>query len=277
MRYALIADIHGNLEALQAVLAVIDSQFAGITILCPGDIVGYGPDPSACLDIVQTRGMPCVRGNHEEMVLGLRDFSRCVAAGISAATWTREQLSPAQQAFLRSLPIYRPISEQVSMCHGDVINADTYISDAASAKRALEQLQDVAPQARVLVCGHTHHAAVYTPALGFEVQREAVTMALDLDSGCVLNPGAVGQARDGVPTARFAILDLDQRTVDFFKLGYDHQRTEAKMRKAGLLGGVVLTPPSGVWRRVERARTRWARWRGDKDNRKRGYRPLGVP
>ena len=272
MQYALIADIHGNREALEAVLQAIDREYAGAAILCPGDIVGYGPDPASCVDLLRERGVPCVRGNHEEMVVGLRDFSRCVAAGIHAATWTRRQLSEGQLRFLRELPIRRPVDASLWMCHGDLLNADTYVSDAASAGRALEQLGELAPAARVLVCGHTHHAAVYTHGTAFRVQPAAGSVPLDPARRHVVNPGAVGQSRDGEPMARFAVLDLDRHALHFHRLAYDHATTESKMRRAGLRGGVVLLPPRGVWRRVERARTRWARFWGERDNRQRGYR-----
>lgn len=271
MQYALIADIHGNREALEAVLQAIDRQYPQATILCPGDIVGYGPDPASCVDLLRERGVPCVRGNHEEMVVGLRDFSRCVAAGIHAATWTRRQLTDGQLRFLRELPIRRPIDDRLWMCHGDLLSADTYVSDGASAARALQQLGELAPQARVLVCGHTHHAAVYCETREFQVQPAPGSATLDRALRHIVNPGAVGQSRDGEPMARFAVLDLEHQALHFHRLAYDHATTEAKMRRAGLQGGVVLLPPRGMWRRVERARTRWARYWGERDNRRRGY------
>lgn len=271
MQYALIADIHANREALEAVLNAIDRDYPRAQVLCPGDIVGYGPDPTACLDILLDRRIPCVRGNHEEMVTGVRDFSRCVAAGIHAATWTRRQLRPQQLDHLRALPIQRPIDDAVWMCHGDLLSADTYISDAAAGARALEQLARLSPSAQFLVCGHTHHAAVHSEVAGFSAVGVDSSVNLQGQGRSVINPGAVGQARDGAPSARFAVLDVPSRTTFFHRLGYDHETTEKKMRRAGLLGGVVLLPPQGPWRRVERARTRWARFWGDRDNRRRGF------
>lgn len=277
MRYALVADIHGNREALDAVLQAVDRQHPGIEILCAGDIVGYGPDPAACLEILRERGISCVRGNHEEMVAGLRDFSRCVSAGIRAATWTRRQLGPEQLRFLRELPICRPITPQLWMCHGDLHSADVYVSDHVAAEGALQQLRAVAPDAQVLVCGHTHHAAIYASEGGFRVYAEPGCVALAGGPVHVVNPGAVGQSRDGVPMARFAVLDVEQRTLTFERLAYDHAQTETKMRRAGLHGGTVLLPPTGLQRRIERARTRWARYWGDRDNRQRGYTQFLKP
>jgi predicted phosphodiesterase len=273
VKTALISDIHANLEALQAVLEAVDREHPGAAMLCAGDIVGYGPDPGACIDLLRQREVPCIRGNHEEMVLGLRSFSRCVSAGISAARWTRRQLSPSQRQFLEGLPILKQISEELVMCHGDLLSADTYISDAASAQTALQQLQQMAPTARVLVCGHTHHASLY--AAGQARFSTEVPECATLDPGLrqIINPGAVGQSRDGTPVARYAVLDLDTHSVSFCRLAYDHERTEHKMRQAGLRGGVVLLPPSGLGRRLERARTRWQKLLGDRENQRLGYRP----
>jgi diadenosine tetraphosphatase ApaH/serine/threonine PP2A family protein phosphatase len=273
MQYALVSDIHGNLEALEAVLRFIDERYPASRLLCPGDIVGYGPDPAACIDRLVQRGVPCVRGNHEEMVLGRRDFSRCVAAGITAARWTRRQLAPSQRHFLDQLPGHLSIADNLLMCHGDLSSADNYLSDAAAAEAALVQLNGLAPDARILVCGHTHHAALYSAEDGFRPQAGASTLALHPGRRYVLNPGAVGQSRDGQPLARFALVDLERQFVEFQQLPYDHAKTEDKMRRAGLMGGVVLTAPRGLWRGIERSRTRWARFWGERENRRLGFEP----
>jgi predicted phosphodiesterase len=273
MKYALVTDIHGNLEALQAVLAHIDAHWPGATLLCAGDVVGYGPDPGACVDLLMSRQVPCVRGNHEEMVLGLRDFSRCVSAGISAARWTRRQLTPEQSRFLRDLPIQRPITDELVLCHGDMESADTYVSDTPSAQLALAQMARALPSARLLVCGHTHHAAIYDSIEGFLPQPEPRTLALDPTRRYVINAGAAGQSRDGSALARYAVLDLGAGTVSFHALSYDHATTERKMRLAGLQGGVILAAPTGLRRRVERMRTRWQQYRGEAENRRLGLVP----
>ncbi|MBL8327330.1 MAG: metallophosphoesterase [Rubrivivax sp.] len=270
MQYALVADIHANLEALQAVLRLLDERHPQARLLCPGDIVGYGPDPAACIELLRERQVPCVRGNHEEMVLGTRDFSRCVVAGITAARWTRQQLSSVQRQYLADLPLSRHISPELTMCHGDLLSADTYISHAEAGNLALQQLQSLAPQAQILVCGHTHHAALHSREDGFAVLTESVTLQLQPGRRYVINPGAVGQSRDGAPVARCAVLDLERHELTVHRLSYDHALTERKMRAAGLLGGVVLERPEGVWRRVEYHRTRWARYWGERENQRLG-------
>src|SRR5215207_9533897 len=129
VRLALISDVHGNLEALESVIADIDERSPDAKLVCAGDVVGYGPDPEACIARLRSIGAPCVMGNHEEMVLGRRDFSRCAHAGITAALWTRQNLSPGARAFLDSLPPWLEVTTGVVVCHGTLDDADTYLSD----------------------------------------------------------------------------------------------------------------------------------------------------
>jgi diadenosine tetraphosphatase ApaH/serine/threonine PP2A family protein phosphatase len=195
-----------------------------------------------------------VMGNHEEMVLGRRDFSRCVHAGIVAALWTRRQLSPGARRFIEQLPCSVEAAPGVVVCHGDLDSADTYVSTRERAEAALAQLRARYPSAEVLVCGHTHHAALFTPEQGFRIVN-------DLPAGpCVINPGAVGQARGGAPLASYALLDMERRRVWFREVAYDYGATIRKLRAAKLVAQVTLEPPQGVWRRVERVKAKWARY-----------------
>jgi predicted phosphodiesterase len=164
VKLALVSDIHGNLEALDAVLREIDREHPGARLVCAGDVVGYGPDPDACIDRLKQRNAACVMGNHEEMVLGRRDFSNCIHAGIIAAVWTRTNLSPSSREFIENLPAAAEPGSGVVVCHGNLENAGVYVSNPERAAAALEQLRRFRPEATVLVVGHTHHAALYTPA-----------------------------------------------------------------------------------------------------------------
>jgi predicted phosphodiesterase len=257
---ALVSDLHANLEALDAVLADIERASPGAKLVCAGDIVGYGPDPEACIARLRQRGALCVMGNHEEMVLGRRDFSRCGYAGIVAAVWTRSGLSASARAYLESLPPSVRITPSVVVCHGDLASADTYVSTRERAEQALAQLRERHPSAEVLVCGHTHHAALFTQKRGFRLIRAAGEYQLAARSVCLINPGAVGQARDAVARARYAVLDTERRRVSFREVHYDYRATVRKLRAAKLVARVVLEPPQGVWRRVEKYKARWARY-----------------
>ncbi|HKS16253.1 MAG TPA: metallophosphoesterase family protein [Planctomycetota bacterium] len=265
MKLALISDVHGNLEALDAVLADIDRRDPDSQLVCAGDVVGYGPDPEACIARLRDRKAPCVIGNHEEMVLGRRDFSRCVHSGIVAAVWTRTHVSASAREYLESLPPKVEAAPGVVVCHGNLASADTYVSTPDRAAEALEQLRNHAPDAAVLVCGHTHHAVLYTREGGFDRMRDPGDRDLAPGVACLINPGAVGQAREGTRVvARYAVLDLDRRRVSFREVAYDHATTLRKMRAAKLVAQVILLPPTGLRRWVEGWKTRWARYRASR-------------
>jgi predicted phosphodiesterase len=265
VKLALVSDLHANLEALDAVLRDIDRAAPGAQLVCAGDIVGYGPDPEACIARLQERAAPCVMGNHEEMVLGRRDFSRCVHAGIVAAVWTRRQLSAAARAYLEALPPFLRLNSSVVVCHGDLESADTYVSTPERAEAALAQLRAEHRDADVLVCGHTHHAALYTREAGFALAHGPSDYGLPARGHCLINPGSVGQARDGEPLASYALLDTGRRRVSFRHVTYDYETTLRKLRAAKLVAQVVLEPPQGVWRRVERYKARWARYWAERE------------
>ncbi len=260
MRLIVLADVHGNLEALDAVLADAAQELPGARLVVAGDIVGYGPDPEACLWRLVDHGALMVRGNHEEMVLGWRGFSRCVHAGITAAAWTRQIISEEARRCLASLPRSLAISTVAAVCHGDLEDADTYVSDAARARRALAQLSRGFPGAQILFCGHTHHAAVFSMEGAGLVSAPEGRLALPRGL-CLLNPGAVGQARDGAVVARYLQVDTEAGEVCFRAVPYAHHLTTQKQRRLGLVPAVELRQPQGVRRYVERLRTRWARAR----------------
>lgn len=262
MKLALVSDLHANLEALEAVLRDIDRATPGAQLVCAGDVVGYGPDPEACIARLQEREALCVMGNHEEMVLGRRDFSRCVYAGIVAAVWTRSQLSAPARAYLEALPPYLRVNSSVVVCHGDLESADTYVSTRERAEEAMAQLRARQPSAEILVCGHTHHAALFINEEGFHPVGDGVEYTFTVP--CLINPGAVGQARGAAPLASYAVLDMERRRVSFREVAYDYRTTIRKLRAAKLVAQVVLEPPRGVWRRVERYRARWARYRAER-------------
>lgn len=202
MRLVLLADVHGNIEALDAVLADADRHAPGAELVCAGDVVGYGPDPEACIARLRVRGTRFVMGNHEEMVLGRRSFARCGHAGIVAAVWTHEHLSPSTQAFLEALPSWAEASPGVVVCHGDLASADTYVSTTVRAREAVEQLRTLRPGARLLICGHTHHAAFFTAALGLREIAPATEIVLPPSGASVIRSRPTGprSARVGYAT-----------------------------------------------------------------------------
>jgi predicted phosphodiesterase len=266
VQLAVLSDVHGNLEALEAVLDDVSRHGRGVQLVCAGDVVGYGPDPEACIARLRDACAVQISGNHEEMLLGSRDFSRCVYAGIQSALWTRRQLSRGALEFLRKLPVWADAAPGVVVCHGDLSSADRYVSTPERASAALEQLRWLRPDARVLICGHTHQQAFFTPRVGFVAAAKDEERKLPQDEACLINPGAVGQERRPRPTrepplARYAWLDLARGSVCYRAVPYDHATTLRKLRRAGLVAQVVLTPPHGLQRHLERVKLSWARRR----------------
>lgn len=257
MRLALLADVHGNLEALEAVVSDLEERAPDARIACAGDIVGYGPDPEPCLRMLVERAAVLVAGNHEEMVLGRRDFSRCVYAGIRAALWTRTALSRTAFDSLAALPRTAELAPGVWVCHGAPSDAGTYVSDAAGASDAIADLSGHASSPRLLVCGHTHHASFFSASKGFSGVAGGAELTLSDGETSLLNPGSVGQARDGRPLARYALLDLERSTVRYLALPYEHAKTLKKLADARLVSQVVMRRSTGIDRHVERAKSRF--------------------
>ncbi|MDL5362924.1 metallophosphoesterase [Halalkalicoccus sp. NIPERK01] len=207
MRVGLISDIHANRVALSTVL---EDMPAVDRLLCAGDVVGYNPWPAECLDVVRERSVPTVMGNHDRAVASdtAFRFNAMAKAGVEHA---RRELSEEGLQWLAALPEERTELEgRVKLVHGHPENPDhyTYPEEFSPALLGDEEL---------LVMGHTH------------VQGHAV-----YDEGIVCNPGSVGQPRDGDPRAAYAIVDLDERTVEERRVEYDVERVIEAVSEAGL-------------------------------------------
>jgi predicted phosphodiesterase len=259
MRWALLADIHGNLEALQAVLHDL-RDWPEHRVLCTGDVVGYGPDPLACLELL--RDATCVAGNHEQMVLGRLGFDRCVHAGIRAAIWTRRVLPPWALERLGALPrLVRPAPELLAF-HATPDTFDRYVTSAEIAEPMLDAIARDYPGAVLAVSGHTHHAAFHLHRGNFRLARHGTTEAVAPDRLQWANPGSVGQSRDGQPLARYARYDSEQGTISFRAVPYDATATLKKMQASQLVARVCYPQrPGRVERTLDAVRTRWARAR----------------
>jgi predicted phosphodiesterase len=230
MRAAVVSDIHGNLAALEAVLEAVDAV-APDELWCLGDLVGYGPRPSECCEVVAARAQVCLGGNHDLAVRGSIDLFEFSGDAAVAARWTREVLSPAARAFLDSL---EPEGERagVALYHGSARDPvwEYVLSDEAAA--ATLALTDAA----LTLVGHSH--AALQVALGDGVHEGGLAPAgteLELAGARrLLNPGSVGQPRDGDSRAAWLLLDLDAGHASFRRVEYDIARTQAEMRAAGL-------------------------------------------
>jgi diadenosine tetraphosphatase ApaH/serine/threonine PP2A family protein phosphatase len=230
MRVAVVSDIHSNLHALEAVLAAIDAE-APEELWCLGDLVGYGPRPNDCCATVAERADVCLAGNHDLAVRGTIDLEEFGGEAAVAARWTREMLAPESQQLLDRL---EPAGSAhgVALYHGSA--RDPVWEYVLSDEGALATL-DLADSPLVLV-GHSH-VALQVVQSGDEltggVAKADTELGLD-GVRALLNPGSVGQPRDGDPRAAYLLLDLDARSAQFRRVEYDVKLTQREMRDAGL-------------------------------------------
>ena len=235
MRFLILSDIHANLTALQAAIAAVEGRWD--RALCLGDVVGYGPDPNEALDLVRSLNPVMIRGNHDKAACGVTDASDFNPVARTAAEWTTAQLRPENLTLLRELPMGPVQVNSITLVHGAVADEDEYVF---APGQALDGLLE--SQSSVTFFGHTHFQG------GFSyrgTQLEVIQMkplpganfsALELEEGTryLLNPGSIGQPRDGDPRAAFAIADMDHRVTEFWRVPYDVAAVQARMREAKL-------------------------------------------
>jgi diadenosine tetraphosphatase ApaH/serine/threonine PP2A family protein phosphatase len=229
VRIAVFSDVHANLAALDAVLDAIDADPPD-ELWCLGDVVGYGPRPNECCDLVEARADICLGGNHDLAVRGTIDLAEFSGDAAVAARWTRGVLSDRASAFLDTL---EPEAERegVALYHGSARDPvwEYVLSDEAAAATLA-----ISPLPLVLV-GHSHIALAVEWADDVLVGGLAPAGAeADLNGRVLLNPGSVGQPRDGDPRAAYLVLDLTARTATFRRVDYDIERTQREMRAEGL-------------------------------------------
>jgi predicted phosphodiesterase len=235
VRYLVLTDIHANLEALDACIADARSRGFEETLVL-GDLVGYGADPNAVIARVQALApVAIVRGNHDKVASGIEQADGFNLVARMAAHWTLDVLTPESRSWLAGLPIGPSVVDDVvQICHGSPYDEDAYIFDELDAVRALK----VATRPLCLF-GHTHFPVT------FELSVDAFNV-LSAESGgetlvkmqkgasYLVNPGAVGQPRDGDPRAGYAIVDTVQRTFLLVRLSYPVEEAQSKVVRAGL-------------------------------------------
>ena len=235
MRYLILSDIHANLDALDAVLAAAPPQTWDRVIVL-GDLVGYGADPNAVVDRVrELNPLAVIRGNHDKACCGIEDASNFNQVARIAASWTEDNLTPDNREYLRDLPAGPiVIDERVEICHGSPYDEDHYIFDEEDARRALE-----AGDRQLCLFGHTHLPVVFRRSGelydGFLPEGDVdTTLVLEEGVRYVVNPGSVGQPRDGDPRAAFAIYDTDGPTLTLRRVPYAVDGAQGRILGAGL-------------------------------------------
>jgi diadenosine tetraphosphatase ApaH/serine/threonine PP2A family protein phosphatase len=228
MRVAVISDIHANLHALEAVADVIGREGPD-EIWCVGDVVGYGPQPNPCCDWTAAHADLCIVGNHDLGVLGVLDLAEFSDEAAAAAQWTREVLSDSARGYLAGL---EPSSERdgVGLYHASP--RDPVWEYVLTWEAARDAISDSPTE--LTIVGHSHVPLAIAekddPAAG----HAPAGTEIDLPGNWLLNPGSVGQPRDGDPEAAWLLLDLDARHASFRRVPYDVERTQAEIRELGL-------------------------------------------
>ncbi len=231
MQYAIISDVHANLEALEVVLGDIEPRRPD-AVICLGDFVGYGPDPVACVERLRPKLSGAVAGNHDLAAVDALDISEFNPFAQAAILWTRGQLTAPVRAYLTDLP--RQITPNGFLAvHGSARDpVEEYVLDPHTARANFD-----AATFRVCLIGHSHVPGV------FVFDGEQVTGApllpehplrLSPERRYIINVGSVGQPRDGDARAAYAWLDEEAQTVLLLRLAYPVERTQEKMNKAGL-------------------------------------------
>jgi diadenosine tetraphosphatase ApaH/serine/threonine PP2A family protein phosphatase len=230
MRVAVVSDIHGNLHALEAVLAALEQE-APDEIWCLGDLVGYGARPNECCAAIEERASVCLAGNHDLAVRGTLDLMEFSGDAGTAARWSRDVLTAESLAFLESLESQATRAD-VALFHASA--RDPVWEYVLSDRVAIASLE--ATEEPIVLVGHSHVALhVQLAGDGFTGALSPAGTEVELaDARTLLNPGSVGQPRDGDPRAAYLLLDLDARTASFRRVEYDVARTQAEIREAGL-------------------------------------------
>jgi predicted phosphodiesterase len=228
MKYAVIADIHANLEALDAVLQDVKAQRC-THVVCLGDIVGYNASPKECLDIVRGMNVPCVKGNHDEYCSTAAPLGGFNPQAAEAVEWTRNQLTEDDRQWLGSLPYVQTVAG-FTIVHATLDSPQRwgYVFDKLAAAASFAH-----QKTPLCFFGHTHVPVAF---MQNSVVRGGTYQKFRVKSGrkYFVNVGAVGQPRDNNPKAAYATYDVDCQTIELHRVDYDIPGAQGRIKTAGL-------------------------------------------
>lgn len=235
MRYLVISDIHANLQAYETVMAEAKPlNYDQVLVL--GDLVGYGADPNAICERVRTlQPLALIRGNHDKVGSGVESPEGFNAVARSAIRWTLEALTDENREWLAALPAGPMIVDDlIEICHGTPFDEDSYVFDDLDALRAMH-----AARRPLCLFGHTHvQVGHYLTRDQFGLstgdEQRPLTISLEEAHRYLVNPGSVGQPRDGDPRAGFALVDSDRREVTVYRVEYPVSKAQARILEEGL-------------------------------------------
>ncbi len=228
MKYAILGDIHSNLEALTAVLE--DAEVQGVThYACTGDLVGYNADPKACLQLIKSNKITVVQGNHDYYAASNEPMELFTPMAQKSIRWTRKQLSLLERKFLRCLPMIIDI-ENFTIVHSSLSNPHrwNYIFKRSAAESNFRNQFN-----QVCFFGHTHVPLAFEKETSIE-KGFYETLHVRPGRQYLVNVGSVGQPRDRNPKAAYAIYDLEEQIITLRRVDYDIETTQKKIRAAGL-------------------------------------------
>ncbi len=230
MRYGVFGDVHANLHALLAVLERL-RRLGVDRYLCTGDLVGYGPHPNECVQVVAELEALCVAGNHDLIAVELLPDDDVAPFAQASLRWTRSVLNAEARGVLSALPLTARIDDIV-VAHGTLDSPSDYTWRPDDYAEQLNRLHEVHADADTLVLGHYHEPVAWGPAGGLPIERAPVPLAAARPR--LLNPGSVGQSRELRARARFLVLDTDRDTAAFHAVPYDVGASRRALRERGL-------------------------------------------
>lgn len=236
MRYLILSDIHGNWEALDAVLqAAREDGFE--LVLCCGDVVGYGADPNAVTDWVRSTASYVVRGNHDKACVGLENLSWFNPVARTSALWTANVLREENIEYLKKLPKGPVPVNNFQILHGSPLDEDEYLMQTGEVAQLAGYLDT-----RLSFFGHTHvqggfifqNGGIVKKLSGVSRKDDHEELTLEHDAYYLVNPGSVGQPRDNDPRAAWCVYHPKERRVVYRRVAYDVKAAQAKIRDAKL-------------------------------------------
>jgi predicted phosphodiesterase len=231
MRYFIFSDIHGNLEALEVITGLLSQEKSSIPI-CLGDIVGYGPNPHECIDIVKEQGIRCVMGNHDCAAIDKLDISYFNPYAKEAVLWTRSVLTDSDIDFLHSLPVQMTLGN-MTLVHATPCEPQSwnYLFTLVDAENNFNCFDT-----KICFIGHSHSPMIIARKHSGGNCRVHAHPAIGLEKNerLIVNVGSVGQPRDGNPDASYVIYDDSEDTVEIYRVPYPIRKTQEKMKRHGL-------------------------------------------
>jgi diadenosine tetraphosphatase ApaH/serine/threonine PP2A family protein phosphatase len=242
MRYAIISDIHGNIEALEAVLKDVAAEKVD-EVICLGDLVGYGADPNECIEAVRKKASVVIAGNHDWAAIGKLGLEYFNSAARRAAEWTEAVLSDDHRRYLDGLPLTATAGDNVLLVHSSPAAPDQwmYVFHPGQATREFSAFSQP-----FCFIGHTHQPAIFTDDGGFHLGGALSCFRMGVGTRYMVNVGSVGQPRDGNPRAAYCVFDADHLVVSIRRVDYDIARSSMKIVQNRLPRSLAERLPLGL-------------------------------